>query len=48
MKIDELAILMGKTRGEVKHILETNDVIELDLTNYSGIVRERKYFEDVK
>ena len=32
MKIDELAKLMGKRREEVEHILKTNDVIELDLT----------------
>ena len=48
MKINELANLMGKTREEVEYILETNDVIELDLTNYSGIVHERRYFNDVK
>lgn len=32
MKIEELAKLMGKTRKEVKQILKTNDIIELDLT----------------
>ena len=43
MKIDELAKLMRKTREEVEYILETNDVIELDLTSYSGIVRDKRY-----
>lgn len=31
MKIDELAMLMGKTREEIELILKTNDTIELKL-----------------
>lgn len=33
MKIDELARLMGKTREEVEHILSTNDIVEVDLSD---------------
>ena len=32
MNLDDLAALMGKTREEVKYILEHNEVIELKLT----------------
>ena len=31
MKLDELAFLMGKTRGEVEEMLKGSEVIELDL-----------------
>ena len=32
MNLDDLAVLMGKTKEEVKDILEHNEVIELKLT----------------
>jgi len=32
MKIEDIATLMGKTREEVKAIMEQNDIIELNLT----------------
>lgn len=32
MNLDDLAALMGKTKEEVKYILEHNEVIELKLT----------------
>lgn len=32
MKIEDLALLLGKTRQEVEEMLKENDVIELNLT----------------
>lgn len=32
MNLDDLAVLMGKTKEEVREILEHNDIIELKLT----------------
>ena len=47
MKIDELAELMKVTREEVEQILQTRDVIELDLTAYnSRKIEQRWLFED--
>ena len=43
MKIDELAELMGKTREEVEDILETNDLIELDLTSNNNKEMKQKW-----
>lgn len=47
MKINELTKLMGKTREEVEYILKTEDVIELDLTDYNNKeMRQRWLFYD--
>ena len=32
MNLDDLAVLMGKTKEEVREILEHNEIIELNLT----------------
>ncbi|GAJ07328.1 unnamed protein product [marine sediment metagenome] len=32
MKLDDLALLMGKTREELEEILKQNSIIELNLT----------------
>ena len=32
MNLDDLAVLMGKTKEEVREILKHNDIIELKLT----------------
>ncbi|MBS3103182.1 hypothetical protein J4458_07100 [Candidatus Woesearchaeota archaeon] len=32
MKIDDLAVLLGKTRREIEEMLKKDDVIELRLT----------------
>lgn len=36
MNLDDLAALMGKTRDEVKRMLDKNEVIELKLTERKG------------
>ena len=36
MNLDDLAALMGKTREEVKRMLDRDDVIELRLTERKG------------
>jgi hypothetical protein len=35
MRIDDLAEIMGKTKEEVKSILESSDIIQLKLTERS-------------
>ncbi|MCH7974134.1 MAG: hypothetical protein IH949_09660 [Bacteroidetes bacterium] len=32
MKIEDIALLMGKTRQEMEEMLKQNDIIELNLT----------------
>ena len=44
MRIDELAELMGKTREEVEYILETHDIIDLNLTKSDYIRMKWRVF----